>query len=87
MAEKQWPKKSLEWLCAQVFKMKYILHICRLEEGGVLTDCSIQTQEPDETLDFDFSSAEVLNKIIMKVRELILTSSREIHVHNFFLNF
>ena len=43
-------------------------HICRLEEGGVLTDCSIQTQEPDETLDFDFSSAEVLNKIIMKVR-------------------
>lgn len=43
-------------------------HIFRLEEGGVLTDCSIQTQEPDETLDFDFSSAEVLNKIIMKVR-------------------
>ena len=42
--------------------------IVRLEEGGVLTDCSIQTQEPDETLDFDFSSAEVLNKIIMKVR-------------------
>jgi len=39
---------------------------CWLEEGGVLTDCSIQTQEPDETLDFDFSSAEVLNKIIMK---------------------
>lgn len=44
------------------------LYIVRLEEGGVLTDCSIQTQEPDETLDFDFSSAEVLNKIIMKVR-------------------
>ena len=41
----------------------------RLEEGGVLTDCSIQTQEPDETLDFDFSSADVLNKIIMKVRK------------------
>lgn len=39
----------------------------RLEEGGVLTDCSIQTEEPDETLDFDFSSANVLNKIIMKV--------------------
>ena len=44
----------------------------RLEEGGVLTDCSIQTQEPDETLDFDFSSAEVLNKIIMKVRQLYI---------------
>ena len=40
----------------------------RLEEGGILTDCSIQTQEPDETLDFDFSGADVLNKIIMKVR-------------------
>ena len=34
-----------------------------------MTDCSIQTQEPDETLDFDFSSADVLNKIIMKVRK------------------
>ena len=41
----------------------------RLEEGGILTDCSIQTQEPDETLDFDFSGADVLNKIIMKVRK------------------
>ncbi|EDO28618.1 predicted protein [Nematostella vectensis] len=40
--------------------------ILMLEEGGVLTDCSIQTQEPDETLDFDFSSSKVLNKIIMK---------------------
>ena len=46
-----------------------MLFIRRLEEGGVLTDCSIQTQEPDETLDFDFSSADVLNKIIMKVRK------------------
>lgn len=34
----------------------------------MLTDCSIQTEEPDETLDFDFSSANVLNKIIMKVQ-------------------
>ncbi|KXJ27827.1 cell cycle checkpoint protein RAD1 [Exaiptasia diaphana] len=40
--------------------------VLMLEEGGVLTDCSIQTEEPDETLDFDFSSANVLNKIIMK---------------------
>ena len=47
----------------------HVLFIRRLEEGGVLTDCSIQTQEPDETLDFDFSSADVLNKIIMKVRK------------------
>jgi len=48
------------------------MYLVRLEEGGVLTDCSIQTQEPDETLDFDFSSAEVLNKIIMKVRRRAL---------------
>nr|QIC49982.1 cell cycle checkpoint protein RAD1 [Actinia equina] len=40
--------------------------VLMLEEGGVLTDCSIQTEEPDEILDFDFSSANVLNKIIMK---------------------
>ena len=52
--------------------MNHRLYIVRLEEGGVLTDCSIQTQEPDETLEFDFSSAEVLNKIIMKVRSTTL---------------
>ncbi|XP_077988567.1 cell cycle checkpoint protein RAD1-like [Glandiceps talaboti] len=37
-----------------------------LEEGGVLTDCTIKTLEPDEILDFNFSSANVINKIIMK---------------------
>ncbi|KAI8513466.1 PREDICTED: cell cycle checkpoint protein RAD1-like [Branchiostoma belcheri] len=37
-----------------------------LEEGGVLTDCSIKTMEPDEMLDFGFSSANVENKVIMK---------------------
>ncbi|XP_033123280.1 cell cycle checkpoint protein RAD1-like isoform X2 [Anneissia japonica] len=37
-----------------------------LEENGVLTDCSIKTLEPDETLDFNFTSANVINKIIMK---------------------
>ncbi|XP_013416653.1 cell cycle checkpoint protein RAD1 [Lingula anatina] len=37
-----------------------------LEEEGVLTDCSIKTLEPDDTLDFNFSSANVINKIIMK---------------------
>lgn len=48
----------------------------RLEEGGVLTDCSIRTQEPEETLDFNFSSANVINKIIMKVsvRNLLFDS-------------
>lgn len=38
----------------------------RLEESGVLTDCSIQTRDADETLDFDFTSANVVNKIIMR---------------------
>ena len=38
----------------------------RLEESGVLTDCSIQTQDADEVLDFDFSSANVVNRVIMK---------------------
>lgn len=37
-----------------------------LEELGVVTDCSIKTLEPDETLDFNFCSANVVNKIIMK---------------------
>lgn len=41
----------------------------RLEEGGVLTDCRIQTKEPDETLDFDFLSGNVLNKVILKVQQ------------------
>lgn len=40
---------------------------CRLEEAGVLTDCSIRTLEAEETLDFDFCTANVLNKVIMKV--------------------
>lgn len=37
-----------------------------LEEDGVLTDCSIKTLEPDEVLDFNFCSTNVVNKIIMK---------------------
>ena len=40
---------------------------CRLEEAGVLTDCSIRTLEAEETLDFDFCAANVVNKVIMKV--------------------
>ncbi|XP_056401709.1 cell cycle checkpoint protein RAD1 isoform X3 [Hyla sarda] len=37
-----------------------------LEEGGVVTVCKIHTQEPEETLDFDFCSTNVLNKIILQ---------------------
>jgi cell cycle checkpoint protein len=39
----------------------------RLEEGGVITDCNLKTQEPEETLEFNFNSANVVNKVIMKV--------------------
>lgn len=38
----------------------------RLEEGGVITDCSIRTLEAEEILDFNFSAANVLNKIILR---------------------
>lgn len=37
-----------------------------LEEGGVVTVCKINTQEPEELLDFDFCSTKVVNKIILQ---------------------
>ncbi|KAM5264532.1 cell cycle checkpoint protein RAD1 [Ctenodactylus gundi] len=37
-----------------------------LEEGGVVTVCKINTQEPEETLDFDFCSTNVVSKIILQ---------------------
>ncbi|XP_074922999.1 cell cycle checkpoint protein RAD1 [Chelonoidis abingdonii] len=37
-----------------------------LEEGGVVTVCKINTEEPEETLDFDFCSTNVVNKIILQ---------------------
>ncbi|XP_075397039.1 cell cycle checkpoint protein RAD1 isoform X2 [Tenrec ecaudatus] len=37
-----------------------------LEEGGVVTVCKINTQEPEDTLDFDFCSTNVINKIILQ---------------------
>ena len=38
-----------------------------MEDAGILTDCSIKTQEPEDLLDFDFCGENVENKIIMKV--------------------
>ncbi|XP_069156159.1 cell cycle checkpoint protein RAD1 isoform X2 [Procambarus clarkii] len=40
--------------------------ILLLEEAGVLTDCSINTQEADDTLDFNFCNSGVVNKVIMR---------------------
>uniref|UniRef100_A0A2K6BM12 Cell cycle checkpoint protein RAD1 n=1 Tax=Macaca nemestrina TaxID=9545 RepID=A0A2K6BM12_MACNE len=37
-----------------------------LEEGGVVTVCKINTQDPEDTLDFDFCSTNVINKIILQ---------------------
>lgn len=36
-----------------------------LEEGGVVTVCKINTQEPEEPIDFDFCSNNVTNKVIL----------------------
>uniref|UniRef100_H3BWC7 RAD1 homolog (S. pombe) n=1 Tax=Tetraodon nigroviridis TaxID=99883 RepID=H3BWC7_TETNG len=36
-----------------------------LEEGGVVTVCKINTQEPEEPIDFDFCSTNVTNKVIL----------------------
>uniref|UniRef100_H2YAI2 Cell cycle checkpoint protein RAD1 n=1 Tax=Ciona savignyi TaxID=51511 RepID=H2YAI2_CIOSA len=40
--------------------------VLTLEEDGAVTDCSIKTMEPDDILDFEFSAANVVDKIIMK---------------------
>jgi len=34
-----------------------------LEEGGVVTVCKINTEEPEEPIDFDFCSSNVTNKV------------------------
>lgn len=42
------------------------LKLLLAEDDGVLTDCCINTHEPEELADFNFSSSNVTNKIIMK---------------------
>ncbi|CAL1567574.1 unnamed protein product [Knipowitschia caucasica] len=41
-----------------------------LEEGGVVTVCKINTQEPEEPIDFDFCSSNVTNKVILQSESL-----------------
>lgn len=36
-----------------------------IEEGGVIVDCSLKTQEPEDILDFDFDPNVVVNKILL----------------------
>lgn len=40
-----------------------------LEEGGIITDCSIKTKEAYEILDFDFPIRNELNKIILRAND------------------
>lgn len=41
-----------------------------LEEGGVVTVCKINTQEPEEPIDFEFCSSNVTNKVILQSESL-----------------
>ena len=60
-------RKSLKYATSYTPYFQYVhpVFFFSLEESGVLTDCSIQTQDADEILDFDFCSANVVNKVIM----------------------
>lgn len=47
-----------------------------LEEGGVVTVCKINTQEPEELIDFEFCSANVTNKVLRNSdKRLTVTNS------------
>ena len=37
-----------------------------LEEAGVVTVCKINTQEQEDPIDFEFSSTNVTNKVILQ---------------------
>lgn len=41
-----------------------------LEEGGVVTVCKINTEEPEEIIDFEFCSSNVTNKVILQSENL-----------------
>ena len=63
-------------------------NVYSLEEGGVVTECSIKTHEAVETLDFEFYGSNVVNKIIMKVITLACTCWIESdHVNGFSMYF
>lgn len=36
-----------------------------IEFEGIITDCSLKTQEPDELLDFNLEVDNVVNKVVM----------------------
>lgn len=46
----------------------------------MITDCSVQTEEPDEALDFDFKTSNVVNKIIMQVEKTLNMSKSYVKI-------
>ena len=67
----------------QVVSVLFKLILYRLEEDGAVTDCRIKTQEPEEILDFEFSAANVVNKLIMKVRMGFVSLTCRFNMSNF----
>nr|XP_037855496.1 cell cycle checkpoint protein RAD1-like [Chlorocebus sabaeus] len=55
-----------------------------LEEGGVVTVCKINTQEPEETLDSDFCSTNVINNKIILQSEGLHEAFSELDFSNFY---
>lgn len=51
------------WMCYQGYGNPWMLF---LEERRMVTVCKINTQEPEEPLDFDFCSTNVINKSILQ---------------------
>jgi len=49
--------------------------VLMLEDGGVLTDCSIRTMEPEEPLHIDIRSTEIPSNIIMKSQCAVSSTS------------
>ena len=47
--------------------MLKLLEPNRLEDNGIITECSIRTMETDSLVNFEFDTDKVINKIIMKV--------------------
>ena len=67
MSTNSWGDCEQSVMVVEVYVVSsHSVSVCRLEESGVLTDCSIQTQDADEVLDFDFCSSNVVNRVILK---------------------
>ena len=41
-----------------------------IEEDGIITDCSLKTQQPDELVDFHLDPEDVLNKVVLQTELL-----------------